>query len=685
MNSRTLTSAFVGSSASAASAGKALEVAPASATSEKRGKLLYKLLAASFVLSLAPLLLTGFQLIHVGESYIQKQIIGVKLGIAQKIASNVTNYLDDKRNTLQVIHKSSDFLSMNPRLQTEALSTVMNAYPVFMSMTVLDLNGREMATVNRVGRLSPAQVQREEMKALRSIRSLGDYRSDVSRSPEGYPQMTIGVPIERIPGRPIGVLLGVVNLIDLSSLVKDIVIDKKGYAYIVDLAHFQMVAHPDVQTLMATETPAEILALEQLARQNKDAFEGPQADNGAIEFAAGNNKFLATYATVPKLNWKVFVQQPTAEAYQASAQMRREIFKVLVLVILGTIVIGLLASQWIVKRVHQLQTAIEQVGEGNFDISQVPTSNDELGSLTDKFLWMARSLKDKTLNLVSAQKELQTWNSELERRVQDRTKDLKEAQEQLIAGEKLAALGQMASVVGHELRNPLAVMNNSVYFIKTKLAGLLNQSQPEFGLLSPPFPNRDETGLGDDGRIKVQKHLGIIESEIIKSNAIIRDVLDFSRNRALNAAPRKIDELLEKAIERIQIPADVALDKQLTLPEVEVPVDEDELRQVLVNLMENACQAMTSGGRLTVGTKAQGAYAEIVIGDTGCGIPQEHLNKIFAPFFTTKSRGTGLGLAVVKKIIDRHEGRIDVLSKVGEGTKFVIHLPMKGVTLVTNG
>src|ERR1019366_7764404 len=128
----------------------------------------------------------------------------------------------------------------------------------------------------------------------------------------------------------------------------------------------------------------------------------------------------------------------------------------------------------IVGRVRTLQEAMEQVGEGNFDVPDVPSSSDEFGSLTEKFLWMAGSLKDKTLKLVSAQRELQKWNSELEKRVQERTRDLKEAQEQLIAQEKLAALGQMASVVGHELRNPLAVMNNSVYFLKTKLLSLLS-------------------------------------------------------------------------------------------------------------------------------------------------------------------------------------------------------------------
>jgi signal transduction histidine kinase len=122
----------------------------------------------------------------------------------------------------------------------------------------------------------------------------------------------------------------------------------------------------------------------------------------------------------------------------------------------------------------------------------------------------------------------------------------------------------------------------------------------------------------------------------------------------------------------------VTLKKDLQLGDLEVLLDEDEIRQVLVNLMENACQAMTSGGTLNVGTRSYAEQIEIIIADTGCGIPQEHLNKIFAPFFTTKSRGTGLGLAVVKKIIERHQGTMQVKSKVGEGTAFHITLPLRG-------
>jgi signal transduction histidine kinase len=642
-------------------------------TTVRHGRLLHKLLVVFLSLSLIPLVLTGLWLTSVGEHYIQKEIVGVKLGIAQKVASSVAGHLEDLRNTLQIVHKSSDFLTMNPIRQSEILSTVMNAYPMFMRMTVIDLDGRVISSVNRMGDPLTKEASQEEMEALRSIRSLGDYVGPVSRSPEGYPEMTLAVPVERVPGRPTAVLLGVINLIDLSSLVKDIVLDAHGYVYVVDMDHDQLVAHPDVQVLLRQDKPDEVRALDDVRRLHPEFFEGAQAETGALEMDTGSAKYLATYAKVPRLNlnWKVFVQQPVEEAYRASREMRKKIIIVLLPVFIATVLIGYALSRWLVNQVQTLQEAIEQVAEGNFDIRPVPISNDEFGSLAEKFVWMARSLKDKTLKLMSAQRELQQWNSDLEHRVQERTRDLKEAQEQLIAQEKLAALGQMASVVGHELRNPLAVMSNSVYFLKTKLTGA-----PGSDSLDP----------------KVEKHLKIVEGEIGKSNTIIRDVLDFSRNRPLHAAPHKLDEQVEKAIERIQIPADITLNKRLTLGQTEVMVDEDEFRQVLVNLMENACQSMTKGGTLTVGTKSHPApgagiaeLVEIRIGDTGCGIPQEHVNKIFAPFFTTKSRGTGLGLAVVKKIIDRHSGVIQVESVVGEGTTFSIKLPVKGVRTVVGG
>ncbi len=556
--------------------------APVSAA--PRGKLLHKLLLLFLALSIVPILLARFFLIGVSDYFIQKESRGVKLAIAQKIAGNVEAYMVNIQNILQVAHKSGDFLSMNRLNQTAIMSNVMNAYPMFMRMAVLGLDGREVAAVNRISR---QESPRDNTEALRTVLSAGYYQSFVSRSQEGYPRITIGVPIERIPARPLGVLLGVVNLIDLSSLIKDLVVGKNGYVYIVDMNKRQLIAHPDIQTLLSPNPPPEVSA----------ALLTEEGDSGAVEFTdQKGNKFLNTYATVQHLRfkWRVIVQQPTEEAYMASSQMRSKVNGLLVVVVVIVAIVAYGMSRAVVGRVLKLQAAMELVGEGKFDVPAVPASNDEFGALAEKFLWMAHSLKDKTYRLISAQFELRRWNSELERRVQERTRALQEAQERLIAQEKLAALGQMASVVGHELRNPLAVMNNSVYFLKTKLLAAAG-----------------EAGLDN----KMEKHIRILESEIVKSNMIIRDILDFARNRALNTSTQKVDELVEKAIERIQLPPHVTVKKALGLPGGEAVLDEDEIRQVLVNLMENACQAMPSGGTLFVGTKTQGKSPSPLVGE----------------------------------------------------------------------
>ncbi len=627
-----------------------------SKTGEVRGKLLHKILPLLLALSVVPLLLAGYQVLRVSRAYVEEEEIGrVQVGIAQRVSGNVSAYVENARNILQVIHKSGDFLTMDPRRQTVILENVMNAYPMFMQLSVLNLQGKEMARVNRLGG-TDAVPQKE---ILQHAQADGEYISPVTRSAERYPLLTIAVPVERIPGRPIGVLIGVINLIDLSSLVENLRVGKTGYIFVVD-ADWNLIAHPERSAVYSENSPSELEAM----KSEKIQQEIGERSFGAITFEdQKNQKFIDAFATVPKLNWRVFVQQPIEEAFESSSRMRGAITRTLIGVALLTICLAFFFSQSLVRRVKILQSAMEQVGVGNFDVPDVPFSNDEFGSLSEKFVWMARSLKDKTLRLILAQRELQKWNSELERRVEERTRALQEAQEQLIAQEKLAALGQMASVVGHELRNPLAVMNNSVYFLKSKL------TTAAAGALDP----------------KLEKHLQIIEGEIAKSNTIIRDILDFARNRALSAASHKMDEMVEKAIERIQIPTGVSLVKQLTLADLEVVFDEDEIRQVLVNLMENACQAMTSGGTLKVSTQTQGDKVQIDITDTGCGIPQEHIAKIFAPFFTTKSRGTGLGLAVVKKVIDRHMGQLEVESRVGEGTTFHIRLPIKGPQGVTVG
>jgi len=233
--------------------------------------------------------------------------------------------------------------------------------------------------------------------------------------------------------------------------------------------------------------------------------------------------------------------------------------------------------------------------------------------------------------------------------------ELKRLQEQLIRSERLAAIGQLAGGVGHELRNPLGAIKNAVYYVKGKVAkGKLGQKEP-----------------------RVMEFLDIMDDEINSSSKIINDLLGFSRVGKPAVSPTQVKKVIEDALSRTPIPENIALTKRLDTDLTEIEIDSDQIQQALVNIITNAVQAMPDGGKLTIGTKEKGGFLEVEISDTGSGMPKEVKDKIFEPLFTTRAKGIGLGLAVSKSIIDRHGGNIEVKSKVGEGTTINIKLPLK--------
>lgn len=304
--------------------------------------------------------------------------------------------------------------------------------------------------------------------------------------------------------------------------------------------------------------------------------------------------------------------------------------------------IGILAESFnqmadeIQKRNEELQTMNEELRSTN---EELECSNEELRSTTEELEASNEELQSTTEELEVSNEELRTTNEELET-----------TQEKLIQQEKLAAVGQLASGVGHELRNPLGVIKNAAYYIKTK--------------------------VGSDDP-KLVKHLTIMEREINNSNRIISDLLGFSRTRLPSIAPSDVNKMVENAMEAIEMPENVLLVKELNPNLPKAVVDDNQMHQVFVNLGLNAIQAMTEGGQFKVKTKLDNDYIEVEFSDSGCGIPKENLKKLFDPFFSTKARGVGLGLAVTHGIIERNNCKIEVESKVSEGTTFVVKLPVE--------
>ncbi|MFZ5821190.1 MAG: PAS domain S-box protein [Chloroflexota bacterium] len=278
------------------------------------------------------------------------------------------------------------------------------------------------------------------------------------------------------------------------------------------------------------------------------------------------------------------------------------------------------------------------------------------GSLTERDFEQQAEFLETLASQVSAAlvnarlfETVQEHAAQLEQRVQERTRELGEAQEQLIRQEKLAVLGQMAGGVGHELRNPLAVITNAVYFLRLV--------QPE----------ADE---------KVKEYLRLIENETHNAEKIINDLLDFSRVKSVEREAASVADMLARVFERFPAPPGVHV--TLDLPDDLPPVyaDPRQVEQVLGNLTVNACQAMPKGGQLTISARAEGDQVAIAVRDTGVGIPPENLDKIFEPLFTTKVKGIGLGLAVSKKLAEANGGRLEVQSASGAGAAFTLYLPV---------
>ena len=281
------------------------------------------------------------------------------------------------------------------------------------------------------------------------------------------------------------------------------------------------------------------------------------------------------------------------------------------------------------------------------------TDNDEklLSALAD---YAAISIVNAQLfqQLAASRDEIQQWNVALEKRVEERTDELRRVQDQLIRAARLAAVGQLAAGVAHEINNPLGI--------------ILGFAQSIVEQIDEVHPLREP--------------LTIIEREALRGRGIVQNLLDFSRQSEPSLAPTDLSGVLDETLARLshrisQQGIQVEATYSHGLPAV--MADPQQMHQVFTNIILNAVQAMSDGGHLEVSSRVVDREVQIAISDSGVGIAPENLPRIFDPFFTTKEvgKGTGLGLSVSFSIIKQHQGTIDVRSTAGKGSCFTVRLP----------
>jgi signal transduction histidine kinase len=246
------------------------------------------------------------------------------------------------------------------------------------------------------------------------------------------------------------------------------------------------------------------------------------------------------------------------------------------------------------------------------------------------------------------------YHEYLEEVIEQKSGELQQVRSRLLEAERLSAIGRTTAMVGHDLRNPLQVIINTLYLARLKLQQI------------PPQLDKEE----------VEEIYSKIESQVLYMDKIVTDLQDFSRPVTLKPIAVDLNELLQNVLSSISVPEKVKVSLTSNKQKPVIRVDPSSINRVFSNLILNAVQAMNDGGDLTVTVNLDDENAVITVEDTGVGISEESKLRIFEPFFTTKAQGQGLGLSICKKFVEANGGSIEVQSEEGKGTIFKVTLPI---------
>ena len=612
----------------------------------KLGGLFPKALFVLSIVCIVPIFIIGYHVLGVNNRLLNNELLEKQQAVASRLVSILRNNVTRRANVFSIFTDLHTDFGGHRFIDQTDIDYLRQRNPGITHISVLNGNGQQLFYSSEdKSRFSYAAELDNILTTC--VMNGREYVGSVKRADDKmYALMAFPIREHLEDKEVTGVLVVELDLSDLGESL--------ALAYPPDL---RILVFASDGTIISYSGAPHGLAIKAQPQLREEALyierQLGARRSGEIVMPDGQHMLVAS-AEVSQAHWTVFVMQPadqpTALLLEDTFSSLVDLLVILVGVILFVVIVSYLVIIPITRPLGRLQAAAVRLREED---SYVPTKedveipNNEIGDLATVFLEMASTLRQRKEDLLRSQQALAQVNRTLEKRVEERTRELKEATRELVKTERLAAIGQMASIISHEIRNPLAVISNATRLIKT--------------IVSPE-------------KHKLIQQFGLMDGEMPQASFIIHEVLGYARSRELILTAIDLNSYLKEIILSFPLSCGVHIKEDLDPESVRIKIDAEEMKQAIRNLISNAAEAMQDKGNITVGTKVGKKVVCIFVQDEGPGISQELRGKIFSPFFTTKARGTGLGLAVVGKAMARHKGKIFIHSQEGKGTRFELYL-----------
>ena len=589
-----------------------------------RERLWPRLLLSHISLATIPVLIIGILLIQTTRQSIETTVADGNFEVARRSSNEIRLYIEQARNVIRQVADNMGILDTTPIDKQKLIDNVVVKHEQFQTLAVLDMDGQELICTRLASHIQP-HIPDDLVLPQADDVSI----SPVFISDDRLPMVTITVPIMRF-NQISGYVTADVNLKDMWDLVDSIQIggestQGRGNAYVIS-ANGQLIAHAERERVYRQEN-LSTTPVGQALMQNQ---------SGTLVYQAQDGERIAAFAPVEPIGWYVVIEQPTEEAFVRSREMKMKVSLLMVFSAAVASLIGIFFARKIARPVSELVRGTQLFGKGELTHTIEVPGHGELTMLASEFNSMARMLSDK--------------------------------ERQLQRAERLATLSKFASILSHEIRNPLNSMIINLQVLKREMEkrGAVSEKNTRF--------------------------YDIIVSEIWRIDSLVENFLTYARPPALNLFTHNVNTIINEVVDVHRRNAEeraITITTSSAQPELWASVDENQLKQVFLNLLLNAFEAMEQGGTVTITSREETPkwtgdltsdtpvrpYITVSFADTGNGIEPDRMESIFDVYHTSKSDGTGLGLPIAQQIVEKHGGKIEVRSWPGQGSTFTVWLP----------